>query len=119
MDKLYKCHTAGMTTAAVALASLVIATAIPAAQAEEAKPPQYTAISFDGSKNIDAWKESRAAAAKHDAKFTYFISCLYFLSRENRNLYKPPHRGAGKSNRFLTHQRRHPGTPQASQSCHG
>jgi hypothetical protein len=62
--------------------------------------PQFVLLSFDGSKSLDMWEETRAFARdemKGKVKFTYFISCVYFLTRENRSKYVEPARGAGKS----------------------
>jgi len=61
------------------------------------KLPQYVVISFDGAKNIDIWKDTRALAQKNQARFTYFVSCVYFLYRGNARLYRGPGQRAGRS----------------------
>ncbi len=63
----------------------------------ERDPVQYIAISFDGSRSLEIWEATRAFARKADIKFTYFLSCTYFLHRENRKLYKAPGHSAGRS----------------------
>jgi len=55
------------------------------------RPPQYVAISFDGSLNLGMWEETRAKARELQSRFTYFISGVYFISQdERRELYYPP-----------------------------
>lgn len=60
--------------------------------------PQYLIISFDGAQPIEQWRRSRALARQTGAEFTYFLSCVYLLTREDRNLYKAPGQSAGRSN---------------------
>ncbi|TKT81091.1 polysaccharide deacetylase [Aquamicrobium sp. LC103] len=60
--------------------------------------PQYVVISFDGALDVPQWERSRALARKTGAEFTYFLSCVYLLSRETRNVYQPPGMSAGRSN---------------------
>ena len=60
--------------------------------------PQYVVISFDGAKDIAQWERSRALARKTGAQFTYFLSCVYLLTRDNRGQYMPPRHGRGASN---------------------
>jgi peptidoglycan/xylan/chitin deacetylase (PgdA/CDA1 family) len=78
--------------------ALAIALAASGAAAEPAKQPQYVLISFDGAQPIDQWKRSRAMAREAGAEFTYFLSCVYVLTRENRDVYDPPHHKRGGSN---------------------
>ncbi|VXD13638.1 conserved exported hypothetical protein [Planktothrix serta PCC 8927] len=67
------------------------------------RPPQFVLLAFDGSYSLDAWKKSRnftQSLAKKNilAHFTYFISGVYFVNNEKRNLYKPPGgKGQGRS----------------------
>lgn len=63
----------------------------------ERDPIQYIAISFDGSRSLEIWEETLAFARKHDVRFTFFLSCTYFLHQENRKLYKAPGRSFGRS----------------------
>ncbi len=67
-------------------------------QETEAPAPQYVLISFDGAGPLEQWNRSRALAKETGARFTYFLSCVYLVSREDRSVYKPPHAGAGRSN---------------------
>ncbi|MBL8577369.1 MAG: polysaccharide deacetylase family protein [Mesorhizobium sp.] len=60
--------------------------------------PQYVIISFDGAHDIAQWKRSRALAEKTGARFTYFLSCVFLLSRDMRKEYKPPRQAVGGSN---------------------
>lgn len=67
------------------------------------RPPQFVLLAFDGSYSLDAWKKSRnftQSMAKKNipVHFTYFISGVYFVKNEKRNLYKPPGgKGQGQS----------------------
>jgi peptidoglycan/xylan/chitin deacetylase (PgdA/CDA1 family) len=61
-------------------------------------PVQYVIISFDGAHDIAQWKRSRALAAQTDATFTYFLSCVFLLTRQTRSNYHPPHKATGASN---------------------
>jgi peptidoglycan/xylan/chitin deacetylase (PgdA/CDA1 family) len=59
---------------------------------------QYLIISFDGAEHVSQWQRSRALARRIGANFTYFLSCVYLLTREDRALYDPPGHGKGRSN---------------------
>ncbi|MBD2485778.1 polysaccharide deacetylase family protein [Planktothrix sp. FACHB-1365] len=67
------------------------------------RPPQFVLLAFDGSRSLDAWKKSRnftQSMSKKNIKahFTYFISGVYFVNNEKRNLYTPPGgKGRGRS----------------------
>lgn len=63
----------------------------------QAPKPQYVIISFDGAHDIAQWERSRALAARTGARFTYFLSCVFLLSRETRGEYKAPGKKAGSS----------------------
>jgi hypothetical protein len=57
--------------------------------------PQFVLISFDGSKNLEMWEETRRFAremtgAGKPLHFTYFISGVYFLPPNKAYLYHPP-----------------------------
>lgn len=68
------------------------------AMAEEARPPQYVLISFDGANGIDLWDRSMKLGDETGARFTYFLSCVYLLSPEDKALYRGPGMKAGRSN---------------------
>lgn len=62
--------------------------------------PQFVILAFDGSKSLEMWEETRAFARdemKGRLKWTYFISCVYFLNTAIRHRYEEPARGAGSS----------------------
>lgn len=61
------------------------------------RPPQFVILAFDGSYNLNFWKESRKFAADNHVKFTYFISGVYFVPNASKSGYDAPTRGAGKS----------------------
>ena len=64
----------------------------------EPKQPQYVIISFDGAHDIAQWQRSRALAAQTGARFTYFLSCVFLLTRDTRREYQPPGMQPGTSN---------------------
>lgn len=59
---------------------------------------QYVLISFDGLHELPQWKRSRALAKLSGARFTYFLSCVFLLSKDKRATYQPPDHAAGRSN---------------------
>lgn len=82
--------------------SLSVSIALPAnAGAIAVKPaapkPQFVIISFDGAHDIAQWERSRALAKRTGARFTYFLSCVFLLSRETRDEYRAPGEKAGGS----------------------
>ncbi|PWK68217.1 polysaccharide deacetylase [Aminobacter sp. AP02] len=74
------------------------AMAAPAPKVEDVKKPQVVLISFDGAHDVAQWQRSRNLAARTGARFTYFLSCVFLLSRETRGEYVAPGKSAGKSN---------------------
>jgi peptidoglycan/xylan/chitin deacetylase (PgdA/CDA1 family) len=62
-----------------------------------AAKPQYVIISFDGAHDIAQWERSRALAARTGARFTYFLSCVFLLSKETRGEYRAPGKQTGRS----------------------
>ena len=70
----------------------------PAPKVEDVKKPQVVLISFDGAHDLAQWQRSRELAARTGARFTYFLSCVFLLSRETRGEYLAPGKSAGKSN---------------------
>lgn len=69
-----------------------------AAQAGQTHKTQVVLISFDGDRDNSLWDRSLELSAKTGAKFTYFLSCVNVLSKENKLAYNAPVIGAGKSN---------------------
>ena len=66
------------------------------------RPPQFVMLAFDGSLNLNFWRESRAFARDLNSRgknihFTYFMSGVYFLGANHRDEYDAPVHGRGKS----------------------
>ncbi|MEK1891253.1 MAG: polysaccharide deacetylase [Phyllobacterium sp.] len=62
------------------------------------KAPQYVLISFDNSGSNELWDRSRALAERSNAKFTYFLSCVFLINQADRQSYRAPDQAAGRSN---------------------
>lgn len=79
--------------------AVIIASALAASPvvAETAKP-QYVLISFDGAHDNTLWTRSRELAKNNNAHFTYFLSCVFLMTKQDRRDYQPPHKRAGASN---------------------
>ena len=60
--------------------------------------PQYVLISFDNSSSNALWERSRALAERSNAKFTYFLSCVFLIDRADRKSYQAPGESNGRSN---------------------
>ena len=58
---------------------------------------QYVIISFDGAHDLAQWRRSRALGERTGARFTYFLSCVFLLSKELRKEYNAPGKGGGRS----------------------
>lgn len=72
------------------------------AQTISSSNPQFVLLSFDGSRNLQMWEDSRkfareASAERTPVAFTYFISGVYFLPYKKASLYRPPSLSAGSS----------------------
>ena len=67
------------------------------------RPPQYVLLGFDGSSSIDVWRSTQKfsleaeEALNANVKFTYFISGVYFVSRQNKREYITPTKTPGSS----------------------
>ena len=68
------------------------------AQQTGVKPEQLVIVSFDGAHDNALWERSRAIAKRTGASFTYFLSCTFVMTKENRKGYQAPHEKRGKSN---------------------
>jgi hypothetical protein len=65
-----------------------------------ARPPQFVILAFDGSLNLNFWKESQDFAdtiltkdidgQPRKLKFTYFINPVYYVESQNRSVYSAP-----------------------------
>jgi hypothetical protein len=82
-------------TAALAAGLSVLAGTV--AQASE-RPEQLVLISFDGAHNNRLWGRSLEMADRSGARFTYFLSCTFLMSKDERKAYKAPGHSAGRSN---------------------
>lgn len=71
---------------------------VPARTGEAPRPPQYVIISFDGDLQNEQWRRSRALARETGAHFTYFLSCVYLLSPDTRDVYQGPGMARGRTN---------------------
>lgn len=77
---------------------LIPALALAAASASQAASPQYVIISFDGAKDNALWERSLKLGDETGARFTYFLSCVYFVPTEAKAGYQAPGKRAGRSN---------------------
>ena len=93
---LVACRVALSVSLSVSLASVGPVQAGAIAIRPAAKP-QYVIISFDGAHDIAQWKRSRALAARTGARFTYFLSCVFLLSKDARGEYRAPGKKTGRS----------------------
>lgn len=59
------------------------------------KPPQFVIFSFDGAGNHDKWVEFSAAAKKTDSHFVGFLSGIYLIATENKDVYTGPGHSPG------------------------
>jgi peptidoglycan/xylan/chitin deacetylase (PgdA/CDA1 family) len=82
------------------IASILLAClfAFPAFAQPSQRGNQIVTISFDGANDLAQWERSRALARRTGASFTYFVSCVFLLTRKDRGLYHPPVHRAGASN---------------------
>lgn len=66
--------------------------------AKPAQSKQLVIVSFDGAHDNRLWAKSRAIADSSGARFTYFLSCTFLMSREQGKLYRAPGQKSGRSN---------------------
>ena len=79
--------------------AVISATAATAAQtAPPDRPQQLVLISFDGARDNALWERSLRLADRSGARFTYFLSCTFLISKAERGRYKAPGQTAGRSN---------------------
>jgi DnaK suppressor protein len=89
----------------IAALSLALASA-PAASADASqgsegrvdRPDQLVLISFDGAHDNRLWERSLGLGERTGAKFTYFLSCTFLISKDDRRSYKAPGHSTGRSN---------------------
>ncbi|MFF8591955.1 hypothetical protein ACF061_10980 [Streptomyces sp. NPDC015220] len=63
------------------------------------KPPQFVVFSWDGAgeDSQKLFSHFRKVAKANNATMTYFLSGVYMLPKEKRDLYRPPQHAAGRS----------------------
>ncbi|MEU9365369.1 hypothetical protein AB0D78_13485 [Streptomyces avermitilis] len=63
------------------------------------KPPQFVVFSWDGAGEDSQrlFSHFRKVAKDNNASMTYFLSGVYMLPEEKRDLYKPPEHSPGRS----------------------
>ncbi|MFE2062114.1 hypothetical protein ACFXDH_06855 [Streptomyces sp. NPDC059467] len=63
------------------------------------KPPQFVVFSWDGSgeDSQKLFSHFRKVAKENNATMTYFLSGVYMLPEEKRDLYRPPQHSPGRS----------------------
>ncbi|MCX2923154.1 hypothetical protein [Streptomyces sp. NEAU-W12] len=63
------------------------------------KPPQFVVFSWDGAgeDGQKLFSHFRKVARENDASMTYFLSGVYMLPEEKRDLYRPPQHSPGRS----------------------
>ncbi|CAM5324504.1 hypothetical protein SVIOM342S_07505 [Streptomyces violaceorubidus] len=63
------------------------------------KPPQFVVFSWDGAgeDSQKLFSHFREVAKENNATMTYFLSGVYMLPTEKRDLYSPPRRSPGRS----------------------
>lgn len=66
------------------------------------RPPEFVMLAFDGSRSNQMWELTRNFSLKMKQQnkpvhFTYFISGVYWLTDNNKMLYKGPHHHQGRS----------------------
>lgn len=68
------------------------------ATAAAERPEQIVLISFDGAHDNRLWQRSLDIGERTGARFTFFLSCTFLISKDNRNGYQAPGQPAGRSN---------------------
>lgn len=63
-----------------------------------ARPEQLVIISFDGAHDNKLWERSLALGDRTGARFTYFLSCTFLMTKANSKNYRAPGQSAGRSN---------------------
>ena len=84
------CRVATVTLCAAAFAQPAIS--------QDKKHAQLVIVSFDGAHDNELWEKSRAIASRTGARFTYFLSCTFLMTRDQRWNYQAPDQKKGRSN---------------------
>lgn len=78
-------------------ASIAALVAEPAGAADPGRT-QMVIVSFDGAHDTRLWERSLEMGERTGARFTYFLSCTFLMSQEDRSAYRAPGEKAGRSN---------------------
>jgi hypothetical protein len=88
-----------MSVIRVALLGVLLFLSVsPSSSARLAGDKQLVIVSFDGAHDNKLWAKSRAIAEQTGARFTYFLSCTFLMTREQGQAYRAPGQKAGRSN---------------------
>ncbi|MDI7860800.1 polysaccharide deacetylase [Rhizobiaceae bacterium n13] len=69
-----------------------------AVAADAERPKQLVLISFDGAHDNALWEKSLEMARRNNAHFTYFLSCTFLMSKQQKAAYRAPGHKRGRSN---------------------
>jgi hypothetical protein len=84
---------AGALTTVTTLSTVAVVPQTASAQSQVQRPPQFVLMAFDGSQSYSMWNATRDFARAQTqsgklTKFTYFISCVYYITKtKGRELY--------------------------------
>jgi peptidoglycan/xylan/chitin deacetylase (PgdA/CDA1 family) len=84
--------------AVFAMASPVHADGVHGLRGTIGPQPQYVLISFDNAGSNALWDRAHDLAQRSNAKFTYFLSCVFLIDRADRKSYQAPGKASGRSN---------------------
>lgn len=83
---------------AAALLTPGLGLAVSSGTAAAERPEQMVLISFDGAHDNSLWQRSLDLAERSGARFSYFLSCTFLMTKADRKNYHPPGHAAGRSN---------------------
>ncbi|PWW01781.1 hypothetical protein DFR52_102445 [Hoeflea marina] len=89
---------ATLTLAMALAASLAAPAGAGDARPAPARPEQLVIISFDGAHDNRLWERSLALGDRTGARFTYFLSCTFLMTKAHSKAYQAPGKSAGRSN---------------------
>lgn len=90
-----------MSCISIVVIGFVALATLPRAEALE-RPPQFVMLAFDGSSSIGMWQATRnfareATRLRKPVKFTYFISAVYYVGKDQRGSYSAAGHSSGSS----------------------
>ncbi|MDQ0998351.1 peptidoglycan/xylan/chitin deacetylase (PgdA/CDA1 family) [Phyllobacterium ifriqiyense] len=85
-------------SAAFAMASPAYADGATGLRGSIGVKPQYVLISFDNAGSNALWDRAFNLAQRSNAKFTYFLSCVFLIDHSDRKSYQAPGKASGRSN---------------------